>query len=193
LAREGSAPVLIVEADPLVVAGVDGVVCPWDGSVLAPWGWARARWVRGIEGLVRPRRGRCRSCGVTHVLLPATLLLRRADGVERIGAGLRLAADGVGYRRIGAVLGVPVDTVRRWLVRARANAGRVTAALTAAAMVLDPLARVGVGPPGVLAGLVGAVGMYAAASRVRFGLAVNVAPWSSFSLLTGGRGLSPGP
>jgi hypothetical protein len=116
-------------------------------------------------------------CGVTHVLLPATLLLRRADCVERIGA----------------VLDVPVDTVRGWLVRARANAGWVTAVLTAAAMVLDPLALVGAGRPGVLAGLVGAVGMYAQASRVRFGPMVNTAPWSSFSLVTGGRGLSPGP
>jgi hypothetical protein len=45
--------------------------CPGCGEVLAPWGWARERVLRGSgDGRVRlrPRRTRCRGCAVTHVL-----------------------------------------------------------------------------------------------------------------------------
>lgn len=187
----------IVEADPVAVevrVRERGFVCPVDGAVLAGWGWARPRRVRGIEGVVRPRRVRCPACGVTHVLLPAVLLVRRADSAARIGAGLRLAARGVGFRRIAVLLGTPADTVRRWLRRARVNAAVVAAMIQAAVTVFDPLARPLAAWPvgGVLGGLVAAVGSLAAALRVRFGAAVTVAPWSSLSLVTGGRVLSPG-
>jgi hypothetical protein len=55
---------------------------------------------------------------VTHVLLPVTVLLRRAYAAERIWAALTARADGSGHRRIGAGLGVPAATVRGWLRRA---------------------------------------------------------------------------
>jgi len=45
------------------------------GERLGPWGWARERVVRGA-GRLRPRRGRCRGCLRTQVLLPASVLLR---------------------------------------------------------------------------------------------------------------------
>jgi Homeodomain-like domain len=54
---------------------------------------------------------------VTHVLLPAALLLRRCDLVEVIGRALELAGVGWGQRRIVAAVGVPRSTLRGWLTR----------------------------------------------------------------------------
>lgn len=90
--------------------------CP--GGVLGGWGYARARRVEGLADPVRPRRARCRSCLVTQVLLPVTLLLRRGYGAERIWMALSARAQGAGHRRIGVDLGVPAATVRGWLRRA---------------------------------------------------------------------------
>jgi hypothetical protein len=74
--------VLIVAADPVRVeqdlaVGVLG--CPGCGGALGRWGFARRRRLRELAGQVevRPRRGRCRGCGATHVLLPSVALLRR--------------------------------------------------------------------------------------------------------------------
>lgn len=65
--------------------------CP-DG-VLAGWGFARSRRVVGLADPVRPRRSRCRGCAVTHVLLPVSLLLRRAYAAERVWAVLEAKAE----------------------------------------------------------------------------------------------------
>jgi hypothetical protein len=111
-----------VEVDPVCVesrlaAGEIG--CPRCGEgVLAGWGHARARWIEGLADSLRPRRARCRSCRATHVLLPVTVLLRRAYAAERIWAALSARATGSGHRRIGVALGVPAATVRGWLRRA---------------------------------------------------------------------------
>jgi hypothetical protein len=76
---------MTVEADQvrvesrLVARQVD---CPDCRGALRPWGWARPRGVRGIAGVLRPRRARCPGCGVTHVLLPVTVLARRAYASE---------------------------------------------------------------------------------------------------------------
>lgn len=71
--------------------------CPGCAGVLAGWGRARERSVRGPDGVVRlcPRRARCSGCGVTHVLLPLVLLLRRADLAVVIGAALTAKARGM--------------------------------------------------------------------------------------------------
>ena len=68
------------------------------GEPLARWEWARGRVVRGA-GRLRPRRVRCRGCRRTQVLLPASVLLRRADAVTVIGAALLAKAGGAGHRR----------------------------------------------------------------------------------------------
>ena len=112
-------PLVTVEADQVRVESrltAGEVGCPGCPGVLAPWGWARRRRVRGV-GSLRPRRGRCAGCLVTHVLLPVTVLLRRADAVEVIGAALTARAAGLGHRRIAVWLGVPAGTVRGWLRR----------------------------------------------------------------------------
>ena len=87
---------------------------------LAGWGRARERVIRGLGGIgwrLRPRRSRCEGCGVTHVLLPVSCLLRRADGVAVIWAALAGKAAGLGYRPIASGLGRPASTVRDWLAR----------------------------------------------------------------------------
>ncbi|MDX3584197.1 DUF6431 domain-containing protein [Streptomyces europaeiscabiei] len=81
--------------------------CPSCGAVLAPWGHGRPRDVRGDLGarlFVRPRRSRCSGCGVTHVLLPEAIWPRQADAAEVIGAGLEMAALGMGHRQVAAHL-----------------------------------------------------------------------------------------
>ena len=108
-----------VEVDPVRVesrlaAGEIG--CPRCGDgVLTGWGHARSRWIDGLADSLRPRRARCRSCRATHVLLPVTVLLRRAYAAERIWAALTARSNGEGHRRIGVSLGVPAATVRGWL------------------------------------------------------------------------------
>jgi len=110
-----------VEVDPVRVesrltAGEIG--CPRCGGVLAGWGHGRARRIVGLADPVRPRRARCRGCAVTHVLLPVSLLLRRAYLAEWIWAALLAKAGGSGHRTIAGRLGVPASTVRGWLRRA---------------------------------------------------------------------------
>jgi hypothetical protein len=92
-----------------------------------------------------PRRGRCRSCGRTHVLLPADLWSRRRYGAAVIQAVLVLAAraaGGVAARPFAAVPGaggrgmVPASTARSWRSRFASRA----AALRGQLMRLLPLA-----------------------------------------------------
>ena len=75
-----------------------GYLCPACQGDLRPWGFARMRTVgRGTERLrLRPRRSRCRSCLVTHVLLPVMCLLRRCDLAETIERGLALKGGRLG-------------------------------------------------------------------------------------------------
>ncbi|MGW6616998.1 hypothetical protein ACWGA0_26570, partial [Streptomyces erythrochromogenes] len=58
---------------------------------------------------------------MTHVLLAEVFWPRRADAAVVIGAGLEIAALGMGHRRVAAHLGLAEGTVRGWL---RAFAGR---------------------------------------------------------------------
>ena len=109
---------LTVEDQPVSVErrlAAGDLCCPGCGGRLARWGFAVARAVRGLGDAVarwRPRRARCRGCGVTHVLLPAAALSRRADLAEVIGAALAAKAAGAGRRRIAGWLSRPAETVR---------------------------------------------------------------------------------
>ncbi|MGK2873549.1 MAG: helix-turn-helix domain-containing protein [Alphaproteobacteria bacterium] len=141
--------------------------CP-DG-VLVRWGFARSRPVVGVAELVRPRRSRCRGCAVTHVLLPVTLLLRRAYVAELIWAAVVAKAAGAGHRVIGARLGIPGSTVRGWLrvITGRAEVVRhwfVSIAVTAGVDVSIPKAT------GSRCGdVMAAVGAARSAIELRFG------------------------
>src|SRR6266545_3829429 len=108
------------------------VGCPGCSGVLRPWGWARPRRVYGIGGVLRPRRGRCGGCRVTHVLLPVTVLLRRAYAAAVIGPALLARAGGHGCRWIGAVTGRfgpfgVLGVVTAWQVAVACSAGRLLA------------------------------------------------------------------
>jgi hypothetical protein len=138
-------------------------------------------------GPLRPRRVRCGSCRVRHVLLVVSCLLRRADAAEVIGAAATAKACGVGHRRIAARLGRPASTVRGWLRALMRNVERVWAVFTALLVELDPL----IGPLPVLgsgfADAVAVIGATAAAARRRLGVVGAVSAWQLASAVTGGR------
>jgi hypothetical protein len=189
-----------VEADPVLVetrlAGGQ-LACPTGacGEVLRPWGWARQRKVHGIDAALRPRRARCGSCLVTHVLLPVTVLLRRAYAADVIGAAVAARAAGAGHRLAGQRLGVPAATVRGWLRRlgSRLELTRV--------VLLQVAVRAGVDvtvPPGSgcrWRDLLAALGTATAAVTTRFGVAGVLGPvtvWQVAAAVSGGGFLAPG-
>ena len=181
------APVVIVGMDPVEVdrrLSSGELECPCGGR-LAPWGYARQRTVRGV-GVPRPRRARCGSCWVTHVLLAVSCVLRRADGVDVIGEALRWKVAGAGHRPIAARLARPVSTVRGWLRAFTANAEVVRALCTDLLVRLDPLTAAAPSHPTRFADAVDAVGVCAAAARRRLGVVGAVSPWQLASALTSG-------
>jgi hypothetical protein len=102
--------------------------CPGCGQPLRPWGRARERTVRDLGGAlvtVRPDRASCRGCDVTHVVLDAGLLPRRAYAAGLIGQALVAAALGSGHRCIARDLAVPAGTVRGWIRGARRSAAQL--------------------------------------------------------------------
>lgn len=188
-----------VEVDPVRVesrlAGGE-VACPScrDGK-LAGWGFARSRPVVGMAEPVRPRRSRCRGCAVTHVLVPVTLLLRRAYLADLIWAAVVAKAVGAGHRMIGRRLGVPVSTVRGWLrvIEGRAEAVRdwfVSIAVTAGVDVSIPKAT------GSRCGdVIAAVGAATEAVTARFGDGPVIGAVTAAQIAVVGSGarlLSPG-
>jgi hypothetical protein len=193
--------VLTVGADGSRVESLlaDGVLaCPGCDGVLAGWGHARRRVIRtlrsGMRLVLRPRRARCRGCGVTHVLLPARLLTRRADDVEVIGTALELAATGHGVRRIARVLGRSAWTVRGWVRRARCRAGVLRAALAGWVVALDPdpppIARAGSAWGDALSML---IAVHRAAVARWPELVDKVSLWRLAAVLTDGSLLTPMP
>ncbi len=129
---------------------------------------------------------------MTHVLLAVSCLLRRADGVDVIGAALRAKATGSGHRPIARSLGRPDSTVRGWLRAFAHNAETARSVFTALLVQLDPLT----GPlpvrPSVVGDAVEVVGACAAAARRRLGVIGAVSPWQLACAVTGGRLLAPG-
>jgi hypothetical protein len=129
------------------------------------------------------------------VLLPVTLLLRRAYLADLIWAALVAKAAGAGHRVIGARFGVPVGTVRGWLrvIEGRAEVVRdwfVSIAVAAGVDVSIPKAtRSGCGD------VIVAVGVATAAAAARFGdgsvIGAVTAPAVAVAC-SGGRLLSPG-
>ena len=123
------------------------------------------------------------------MLLPASVLLRRADAATVIGTALVAKAGGAGHRPIAVLLNVPASTVRGWLLRIRSVADRVLAVLAAAAAELGT----GFAAPAPTADSVAAVvemlGALAAAMARRLG--GSCSPWRLAGVVTGGRLLVP--
>jgi hypothetical protein len=169
--------------------------CPVCAGRLAGWGHARPRVIRGEGGIgwrLCPRRSRCSGCGMTHVLLPVSCLLRRADGVAVIWAALVASAAGAGHRKIAARLGCPVSTVRSWLARFASRAGLVRGVFTRWLCALDadppPLPPAGAAAADAVAAVAAAA---AAAGRRWAALAGSLSPGVLASSVSGGRLLSP--
>jgi hypothetical protein len=182
----------VVGVEAALAAGRIG--CPGCGARLAPWGWARARVVRSVGSVVRlrPRRGRCVSCGASHVLLPVSLLVRRADAVEVVGAGLALKAAGFGWRRVAERLGRAGATVRGWLRRFASRAEAVRGLFTALLVTLapDPVPAAAAGS--VFADAVVAVIAASIGAGTRWSGVVGLSPWRMACAVSASRLLAPG-
>lgn len=172
------------------------LACPGCGGWLRGWGHARRRVVRETgEGRwwLRPRRARCAGCGCTHVLLPASVLVRRADAAGVIGAALAGAAAGLGHRQIAERAGRPASTVRGWLRRFASRAEALRSAFTGVLCALDPdpLLPAPAGSPA--ADAVAVIVAAAAAVVRRWGRgALVLSPWELAAAVSGGRLLAPG-
>jgi hypothetical protein len=187
-----------VEADQVRVESrlaAGQVDCPGCAGALRPWGWARPRGVHGLGRVLRPRRARCSGCLVTHVLLPVTVLARRAYAVSVIGAALLARAGGSGHRAIGTGLGVPAATVRGWLrvMGARLETTRLHLLAVAHRAGVDQPVPEALGSP--WRDLLAALGAATAAVTGRFGtvgVLGPVTPWQVAAACSAGRLLSPG-
>jgi hypothetical protein len=168
--------VLMVGPDPVEVEATlaaGGYCCVACGvGRLRPWGFARRRRLRdrGREVELRPRRSRCVSCLVTHVLLPTVLLLRRRDLAEVIGEALHARfVEGRSRAKVASAAGVPVWAARRWCGRFEVRAEEIRVVFTGWAHRLD--ASLGAiearGSPAVDA--LEAIGAAGAAAARRFG------------------------
>jgi hypothetical protein len=129
------------------------------------------------------------------VLLPVTVLVRRAYSAEVIGAALLTRAGGSGHRPIAERLRVPAATVRGWL---RVMAGRLEATRW---HLLQVVRRAGVDRPIPKAlgspwrDLLAALAAATAAVLGRFGPVGVLGPvtaWQVAAACSGGRLLAPG-
>src|SRR6266702_7920119 len=132
-----------------------GLLACWCGGMLRPWGHARLRRVATFAGPAEevPRRGMCRDCGRSHVLLPAWLLSRRRYAAPVIFAALALRAAGLkvsgvaGRLRLpvpgrpGGYWSVPASTAGSWLSRFAGRAGQLRQVLAAVLPMADPQGR----------------------------------------------------
>jgi hypothetical protein len=148
-----------------------------------------------------PRRGRCRGCGRTHVLLPADLWSRRRYGAAVMMAVLLLGAQAAATGRVAArpwlvVPGggrrlVPGSTAWSWRSRFAGRAEVLRQALLGVLPLVDPLARVVV-PSGSAAGdCLAVLEVVTAGLRCRFGQLAAVAAHEVAGHLTGGGLLAP--
>jgi hypothetical protein len=169
---------------------------------LRSWGHGRERVIRlhnGERRRLRPRRGRCRACGATHLLVPSWAVPRRRDSAGVIARAAALSVlHGAGSRRLGVEPGVPAATVRGWLRRLRERAGQMLQEATASFGLLVAVIQTPEGsdpaPPGPAGSVLGdALAAVAACARAaiawhgraerdmdaltgRFGLAAALAP-----------------
>jgi hypothetical protein len=129
------------------------------------------------------------------VLLPVTVLLRRAYAVELIGAAIVARAAGWGHRRIAERVGVPPATTRGWLRVLGSRLDLVRASLLRVAR------RAGVDEPvpkaqgSCWADLLAALEAVRAAVTGRFGPVGVLGPvtvWQLGAACSAGRLLAPG-
>ena len=172
--------------------GAPELTCPHCPGQLRRWGFARTRSLRSFGGgrvWLRPRRVRCGSCRVTHVLLPALAPPHRAYTIDLVGQALLAKLRWPGHRAIGADLGVPPDTVRDWIRRVKARAEWLRVQGTIRAHMLDPMLPVIVPAGSALADALSALATAAAASVRRLG--PTAPPWQLIAMIARGQLLAP--
>ncbi len=181
-----------------------GVLACWCGGTLRPWVHARPRRVATFAGLaeVVPRRGICRACGRTHVLLPAWLLSRRRYAAPVIFAALALRAAGLKVASVAARLrlpspgragqcwSVPASTAGSWLSRFACRAGWLRQELLGLLPLVDPQGRPVVPAGSATGDALAALEAVTAGLRSRFGLD-TVTAHEVAAHLTGGLLLAP--
>ncbi|MGH3468853.1 MAG: hypothetical protein ACRDQF_14125 [Thermocrispum sp.] len=128
------------------------------------------------------------------MLLPVTVLARRAYAIEVIGAALLARAGGRGHRPVAGTLGVPAATVRGWLrvMAARLEPVRLHLLQVARRAGVDQPVPRALGSPwrDVLA----ALGAATAAVTGRFGVVGvdgSVTVWQVAAACSAGRLLAP--
>jgi len=169
--------------------------CPGCGQPLRPWGHARERTVRDLDGAlvtVRPDRALCPGCDVTHVVLDAGLIPRRAYAAGLIGQALVAAARGSGHRRIARDLTIPAGTVRGWIRGARRSAAQLRITGIRAVVAYDQDALPAQGRPDELGCALEHLGAAAMVIGRRYGLQ-HTSPWARVNVLTQGRLLAMAP
>lgn len=156
--------------------------CPACGSLMT---FRSGYWRKADRDRLRifVRRGQCRPCDRSHVLLPSFCLVGRLDVVEVIGGLLARVAAGWGVRPAAAVADVPYTTARDWRRRHRARAPALAVGLAGLVAAMGgPPPRLSPVPERAAIEVVGAC--WQAATR-RFGVRTPPA-WRLWSLVTGG-------
>src|SRR5258707_14126012 len=158
-----------------------GRLACWCGGTVRPGGQAGPGEIAAFAGpvVVQPRRGICRGCGRTHVLLPAWLLSRRRYAAAVIFAALALRAAGLKVIAVAARLrlpvpdragkcwSVPASTAGSWLSRFASRAGALRRMFLAVLPLADPLGRLVAAAGAVTGGGLGGLGAVAAGGRGR--------------------------
>ena len=180
-----------LSVDAYVEAGRDVEVprpsCPACSGAMVFWGlYVRDVRVGAVVKLL-VRRARCRDCRTSHAMLPDFVAHGRLDGIEVIGAGIEVMADGGGTRSAAVVTGVPYTTVRDWRRRLGSRASMLTGGFWASCVALGDLVP-RVVTVGALSILVGAVTAAVAAARRRFG--AHGSPWRIANRIIGGHLIS---
>lgn len=167
--------------------------CPDCDGALRCWpGYSRLIRHRGHTQRLLVHRARCKSCGHTHALLPSFLAAYRRDVVPVIGRALLRAARGSGHRPLAKQAGIPAQTVRGWLRRARRASGHTRRPLVIFAYELgvDPGRPSTRGDPSLSALLHQIATIHAGAVERRF-LAPEDCPYGLANALTRGWLLGP--
>jgi len=176
--------------DQYVAGGRDVVVprpdCPDCGAAMAfRSGYERHVRAAGLCRVLWLRRGQCRPCGQSHVLLPSFLVSGRLDVVASLGAVIAAVVEGeTGVRPVAERAGVPHTTARDWVRRFSLRAGMLASGFGALAVALGDvgLSRLSSDPTRAALDALRAAW---AAGMARTGLA-SVGLWAFASLVTGG-------
>lgn len=125
-------------------------------------------------------------------MLPVGCLLRRADGVEVIGAALVAAGAGWGHRRVAALVERAASTVRGWLRRFEARAGPLREGFTALVVAVEPVPVMPEPTGSEVGDAVAAIMTAVRAIRSRWPRSLlSVSAWQVASAVTSGWLLAP--